>query len=281
MARGENDRQSLLGAGSDFELSTEQDQLTQIQWVNDSPPDIGSNEFSHSIQGKTMFTVATVDLKGGEEIMVESGKMFWMDGNLAVDTKMHGTTGEALCRACCSGSACFFNKFTGPGKITIGMDACGNIVPFAVSPGNGWWLSQGAFLAGNPSVRVTGKFPGCLTCLCAGENYKGAALQFVYAEAPSMFFAGSTGDIVRHEVPAGKTLVVDSGMFFAAHESVSMSIGLASGLCACFFGQEGFMLKFTGPCVVFTQSRDPNAYAPSLISLLCAGSASAASNGAE
>jgi len=73
-----------------------------------------------------------------------------------------------------------------------------------------------------------------------------------------MFFAGNYGALERHEIPPGKMLFVDHGLFFAAHELTRISMGLVGGICGCTCGGEGFVMKFFGPCVVYTKSRDPS-----------------------
>jgi len=59
-------------------------------------------------------------------------------------------------------------------------------------------------------------------------------------------------------VPKGKTLYVDNGLFFAAHEKTNIRMQLLGGLsCTSCCGGEGLVMAFTGPCVVYTQSHDP------------------------
>ena len=106
------------------------------------------------------------------------------------------------------------------------------------------------------NTKVSGKFGGCAVCLCSGE---GPFLVHVTAnEGKGVFFAGNCGAIQRHDVPAGKRFCVSSGLFFACSDKNAIQIGLAGGVKTCCCGQEGFVMKFTGPCVVYTQNRDPD-----------------------
>jgi hypothetical protein len=63
----------------------------------------------------------------------------------------------------------------------------------------------------------------------------------------------------RQEVPEGQSLLVNNSLFFAAHEDTSKSseLSILGGCWTCMWGGEGFVMKFRGPCVVYTQSRDP------------------------
>jgi len=75
-----------------------------------------------------------------------------------------------------------------------------------------------------------------------------------------MFFAGNYGTLERHEIPAGKSFFVDTGLFFAAHESTSINVGKAGSIAAFCCGGEGFVMKFRGPAVIYTKSRDPSIF---------------------
>jgi uncharacterized protein (AIM24 family) len=63
--------------------------------------------------------------------------------------------------------------------------------------------------------------------------------------------------VQRHEVPSGDDLVVDNGLFFAAHESTKMTLGIMGGAKTCCCGGVGFVFRFHGPAVVYTRTRNP------------------------
>jgi len=51
--------------------------------------------------------------------------------------------------------------------------------------------------------------------------------------------------------------------FFAAHEDTKFRLGLAGGLKNfCCTGGGGLVMVFTGPCTIYTQSRDPDKWNP-------------------
>jgi len=81
-----------------------------------------------------------------------------------------------------------------------------------------------------------------------------------------MFFAGHFGQLERVEIPDGKELVIAPYMFFAAHETTPFEIGIVGGCTGCFCGNQNFILRFKGPAVIYTRSRDFDAmyamYAP-------------------
>jgi uncharacterized protein (AIM24 family) len=46
-------------------------------------------------------------------------------------------------------------------------------------------------------------------------------------------------------------------MFFAAHETQKLKLRILGGMKTCCCGGEGLVMEFTGPTVVYTQTRDP------------------------
>jgi len=180
--------------------------------------------------------------------------MVWMDE--AVDVNL--TCAGGCCAACqrrWAGETCYFEKYTGPGLVAFGFDMPGDMLAFAVSPKNGWVLTKGAFVAGSGHVKVSSKWEGCCASEVGGEGH---FLVKVYTDEPmGMFWAGNFGEIHRHEIPPGKTLWVDNGLFFAAHENVKFNLAVVGGVTTCCCGGEGIVMAFHGPAVVYTQSRDP------------------------
>jgi len=51
--------------------------------------------------------------------------------------------------------------------------------------------------------------------------------------------------------------LVNTGLFFAASDKTPFEIALPGTCCSCLFGQEGFVMRFRGPCTIFTQNRNP------------------------
>jgi len=54
--------------------------------------------------------------------------------------------------------------------------------------------------------------------------------------------------------------MVSHGHFFAAHESTKLNMGTIGNWMTCMCTENGIVMKFYGPCVVFTQNRDPTMF---------------------
>jgi len=205
------------------------------------------------INGRPSFATVSVELKPGQRVVADGGTMMWMDADVDVALTCAGGC-IAACMRSWAGESCYFEKYTGPGHVTFGFDTPGDILPFVATPGNGWVLTKGAFIAGTEDLTISSRFFGC----CAGAVDESPFLVKVTTrEQLGLFFAGNFGEIVRHEVPPGKTLLVDNGLFFGAHEKTALRMQVFGGIKTCCCGGEGIVMAFHGPAVVYTQSRDP------------------------
>jgi uncharacterized protein (AIM24 family) len=206
-----------------------------------------------TIANRPSFAHVTVTLND-QKVLADAGSMMWMDSELDMNTWCHGDCCDCCCRPCAGQYQCQ-NLFGGTGDISFGFDLPGDILPFAVTPEQGWIVSSGGFICGTPNLEIGCRFAGCAACCCSGEGAYFAKINS--REGNGMFYAGSYGALQRHDVPAGQTFFIDTGLFFAANEFTKVDIGLP-GECATFCcGGEGFVMKFVGPAVLYTQNRDP------------------------
>jgi len=211
------------------------------------------NLLAYNVKGRPAFSYVDIYLNPGQKVVADAGKMLWMDGEVPMKTHCPGGCMNSTYRTC-SGESCFQNTFTGPGKVSLGSEMLGDLLPFVVTQGNGWVITRSSYICGTENLKVTSRFSGCGACLCGRE---GAFLTHVTVlGGTGMFFGGHYGMLERNEVAAGQQLIVDGGLFFAAHELSELAIGIVGGCTGLCFSGEGFVIKFTGPCVVYTKSRD-------------------------
>jgi len=215
-------------------------------------------ELTYDLKGRPAFSFVELDIPQGKAVLGDAGAMLWMDGAVRMETWCHGGCFDAWCRQC-SGESCCQNKFHGPGKVTFGFETPGDMLPFAVAPGNGWIITSRSFIVGTDNCIVSSRWSGCGAWCCGGEGMFTTKV-ISNGQGNGMFFAGSYGSIERHDVPQGKVLFVAGSLFFAAHESTDIEIGMPSGCCTLCFGGDGWIMKFQGPAVVYTQSRDPRIF---------------------
>jgi uncharacterized protein (TIGR00266 family) len=219
--------------------------------------------YNYKIGGIDGFAELTVDLGDGQPIKAEGGVMSHMDGTVEMETKSGGFM-KGLKRSM-SGESFFQNTFTGPGKITFAPSLPGDIIPLEINPGPGWIMQKDAYLASSPDVEVSSKFGG-MKSMFGGE---GAFLTHLSTETSTgLAFLGGYGAIVKHEVPAGKEFVVDNGIFFATEATTQFKTSKVGGKKSFMFGGEGLVMRFFGPCTVFTQSRGQRSLAQYIMGMM-------------
>lgn len=208
------------------------------------------------ILNRPSFSHVKVQLDNGQKVMADNGAMIWMDGDMQMETWCYGGVMNALCRPLAFESCCM-NTFEGPGEVSFGFDMPGDSYPFAVSPAKGWILTSGAFICGTENIVVGCRCAGLKACCCAGEGAFLTKITVGPESGNGVFYAGGMGAIQRHDVAAGQIFFIDTGLFFAAAEDIQIDVGLPGDFKSCCCGGEGFVMKFTGPCTVYTQNRDP------------------------
>jgi len=212
------------------------------------------------VSGRPMFASVDIDLQEGQQVLADGGSLLWMEGGMAMETECVNGLLASIGR-CCAGEACCLNRYTGPGKISLGFPLPGDMMCFAVGPGAGWILSKGAFVAGSNNIYISARFSGFCASVFSGE---GPFLTHVTCkDGQGMFYAGGFGSITRHDIAAGQVFIVDHGLFFAAHEATRLHVAPIGGIKSTLCSGEGIVMRFNGPCTIFTQSRDPALFNPS------------------
>lgn len=217
----------------------------------------GDSALSVDIMHRPCFAHAEVMLNNGDKVVANAGAMLWADSDVGVSTGCHNGCGTAYCRTC-AGEMCCFNEFSGPGRVAFGFDLPGDILPFKLEDGAQWVVSSGSFVCATPNAKVSAKFTGCGACCCGGEGAFFTEISSTGGDG--VFYAGGFGALKRHEIEAGKTLVINDGLFFAANSGTGISIEILGGFKTCCCGGEGFVMSIAGPAVVFTQNRDPDKF---------------------
>jgi len=218
------------------------------------------------IKDRPAFSHVEVTLGPEQKVKGNGAAMLWMDfpddgQNLASKVRTHCAGG--CCQSCyrgCAGESVCQNTFgPGPGRVTFGFKLPGDMLPFGVMPGEGWIVAPGAFVAGTENIDVSARFAGCFACCCGGVQ-RPWVVRITVAEGnanPGVFWAGGYGALTRHELAAGQTLYVDTGLFFAASDKTTIDAGCVGGLITCLCGGEGIVMKFKGPNIIYTQNRNP------------------------
>ncbi len=218
----------------------------------------------YDIRGEEMQYVE-VELDPGEAAVGEAGSMMFMDAAI----KMETVFGDGR-----SGGGGFLGKLLGAGKRLV----TGESLFTTVYTNSGQGKQRVAFAAPYPGKILAmnlKQMGGLLICqrdsfLCAARGVSlGIAFQKKIAtgffggegfimqklEGDGLAFVHAGGCIVKRELQAGQTLMVDTGCIVAYTQTVDFDIQYVGNVKTALFGGEGlFFARVTGPGTVWLQS---------------------------
>lgn len=202
------------------------------------------------------FGVARLNLQGNESVKVESGAMMAMSAGVNLEAKAEGGIMKSLKRAALGGESFFLTTYHAPaggGWVDIAARLPGDLVNVEVTGGQSWVISKGSWLASPASITLDTKWGGF-------KNMFGSEGGFVIrASGEGPVVLGCYGALDKWTLAAGETITVDTGHMVAYQDTVQMSLRkVTGGLVQTFKSGEGLVFDFTGPGIVYTQTRNPN-----------------------
>jgi len=216
------------------------------------------------IRGSEMQFVE-VELDPGEAAIGEAGSMMFMDAGIEMDTvfgdgskQEGGLFGKLLGagKRLVTGESLFTTVYTnqGQGKKRVAFAAPypGKIVPMDLRQLGGTLICQkDAFLCAARGVSLGIALQKKLgTGFFGGEGFIMQKL-----DGDGMAFVHAGGTLVRRELKAGETLMVDTGCVVAYTPGVDFDIQYVGKIKTALFGGEGlFLARMTGPGTVWLQS---------------------------
>lgn len=210
----------------------------------------------YTIQGDNL-QVVRIQLKPGQEIYAEAGKMVYKTTNVSWETRMSGSTiGEKILGALkrsVMGESIFLTYFRsqGDGEVGFAGNYPGKLTVFDLEPGRSVLAQRDAFIVAETSVQLS---VALVKRLGAGF-FGGEGFILERLTGPGKVFIHGGGDFVEFSLNMGQTLQVNTGCIVAFDESVSYDIQMVGGIKTALFGGEGlFLATLTGPGRVIVQS---------------------------
>ncbi len=216
------------------------------------------------IKGSEMQFVE-VELDPGEAAVGEAGSLMFMDGGIQMDTvfgdggpQQGGFFGKLLGagKRLVTGESLFTTVYTNQasGKQRVGFAAPypGKILPMDLRQLGGMLICQkDSFLCAARGVSLGIYFQQKLSVgFFGGEGFIMQKL-----EGDGLAFVHAGGTVVRRELQAGQTLLIDTGCVVAMTPNVNFEIQYVGKIKTALFGGEGlFFAKVTGPGTVWLQS---------------------------
>ena len=214
----------------------------------------------YEIKGAEMQFVE-VELDPGEAAVGEAGSLFYMDAGVTMDTvfgdgsKQQGglfgagkrlVTGESLF------TTVYTNAATAKQRVAFAAPYPGKILPMDLRQMGGMLICQrDAFLCAARGVSLGVALQKKLsTGFFGGEGFIMQKL-----EGDGLAFVHAGGTVVRRELHAGQTLMVDTGCVVAYTPTINFEIQYVGKIKTALFGGEGlFFARITGPGTVWLQS---------------------------
>lgn len=208
----------------------------------------------HIEHGKA-YATARVELAPGDSLKAEAGAMLAMRGDIDMKTASGGIV-RGLKRAMLGGESFFQNTYTarGAGTLWLAPPLPGDVrhvemvgVPLIVQ--------DGSYLASHPRVVVDTSWQG------ARGFFSGEGFAMLRVSGSGPLLLSSYGAIEEHALMSGERLAVDTGHLVAFTEGMPHQLRRVSrGLKSLIFSGEGIVSEFTGPGVVYTQSRSSQSF---------------------
>ena len=222
------------------------------------------NRLNYEIKGAEMQFVE-VELGAGQAAIGEAGSLMYMDAGVDMDTVFgDGSANQGG----------VFGKLLGAGKRLLGGDSIFTTV-YTNPAGGGKRVAFAAPYPGKIMAMDLRELGGTLICqresfLCAARGVSlGIAFQrrlgvgffggdgFVMQklDGDGMVFVHAGGTVVKRELQAGQTVLVDSGCLVGYTPGVDFDIQYVGKIKTALFGGEGlFFARLTGPGTVWLQS---------------------------
>lgn len=203
------------------------------------------------------FSLAVIALDPGEEVQAESGAMVSMSPNMSLQTEMKGGFLGALGRSVLGGESFFTSKYRsdgGPGELTLAPSLPGDITVIELQ-GHTMFLKSGSYLAGSGNLQIDSKWGGSRGFFGGG----GLFLLRVQGHGPLIF--NTYGALHWKQLEAGEHYVVDTGHVVAFTDGMGFQVRkAAAGLWNTLASGEGLVCEFTGPGLLYMQTRSEQAF---------------------
>ena len=205
------------------------------------------------IRASPSFAVGRCTLGSGEQMKAEAGAMMAHSVGVELEAKVQGGLMKGLKRSILGGESLFMTTWTAPnegGWVDVASNLPGDM---AVLDVNGEMnVTQGAWLASSIGIELDTKWGGF-------KNVFGDEGGFlIHCSGSGKIVVACYGAIERLELGAGEKVVLDSGHLVAFDPSVEfITRKVTKGIIQTVKSGEGFVMEFTGPGRVLTQTRNP------------------------
>jgi uncharacterized protein (TIGR00266 family) len=227
--------------------------------------DMAMHVIDYDIRGAEMQFVE-IELDPGEAAVGEAGSMMFMDPSIAMDTVFGDGSGDSsgglfgkllnAGKRLVTGESLFTTVYTNQGpvkqRVAFAAPYPGKILPMDLKTLGGTLICQkDAFLCAARGVTLGIHFQQKLSAgFFGGEGF---IMQRLDGDGVAFVHAGGT--VVKRELNAGQSLMVDTGCVVGFTREVTFEVQYVGKVKTALFGGEGlFFAKLSGPGTVWLQS---------------------------
>ncbi|KAI8801356.1 DUF124-domain-containing protein [Cladochytrium replicatum] len=215
---------------------------------------------SYEILHRDVNTLLKLTLQPNVTIKTRAGAMVAHSMNVKLEGKVKLTnffkSGDVMQQS--------LTALNSPGLVYLAPDAYADVMVLEISPQTGDWIVGDRTLAWTTGVTKTAKAQSFGNALMSGEG-----LFVTRVSGQGLVFVTALGGIHPIDLQPNEEFIIDNGHLVAWHASTQYtSVSAGGGLMNSMISGEGRVLKFRGPGRVFIQTRNPQALAAWIASLV-------------
>lgn len=213
--------------------------------------DVGTfNGGSFRISHRDTNSIVTLQLAVGCPITAKPGAMIAMSHSITLKGNIKFSMKKMLI-----GGEMAHSTFTGPGEILLAPAHPGDIHLLKLSGDEIWSVGKDAFLACTQGVIKEYKSQSFSKAMFSGEGL------FVYKiSGQGILWMSSFGAIIRKDLVEGERYIIDNGHLVAWTAKYVLERVASGGIISGMSSGEGLACKFTGPGIVYMQTRNATAF---------------------
>lgn len=206
------------------------------------------------IIGNSGSSYLEIHLTSGQKIHASSGSMLFMTGAIAMPESKFDGIGKIF-----AGEDLFHQEYTatGAGMVAFGLDFPNDIIRIGIPPGAKYRLSRYSYLACTENIKISA------TTQMKGIFGVGQSEGFILPLAENnsnkhgYVWLCAYGTFQMKRLAQGQSFIVDNGLFLACDDKKQYEvIKIGKSYLSALINNEGFAMKFTGPCDLYFQSKN-------------------------
>ena len=209
-----------------------------------------------NIRHRPAYSLAYVSMDSGESLYVERGAMAAMSGGIVVQASTGGgKISGAVARHAFGSESMIFSRFSSMlsgAWVAVSPTRPGDIEVLDLY-NEGFLVQSGSLIAYAENVDVSLRYGGVRSVVMQ------EGVVFLKVSGTGSALIGAYGALERIEIGPGENLIIDTGHLAAFSESMKFTIGPLGSITTAAMSGEGIVAEFTGPGVVYMQTRAESA----------------------